>query len=347
MTITKLDTDIPQGGSPDSRPDDCGKRPLPPTLSGTIWRCGVSEQVWLVILSAGVFLVNLAPLELQRRIVNQATQGGNLEAIFRLAAIYAGTAIALGLLKLGMNVYRGRVSENAVRWLRSAILDRVGHLALPKNRHIAPGVEVSLVLSEVEPIGNFVGVSLSEPILKGGILVSTFAYLAYLEPLMALVALLVLSPQFVFVPLMQSAINRRVGKRIATLRALSSDIIAEPLSGATKALGAEIATVFQINMGIFKLKYSMNFLMNLMHHVGVAAILAVGGYYAVIGAIEVGTIVAFISGLAQINNPWGDLVHWYRELKVTQTKYGLITKALSPDGWIEASDVAALSHTRR
>jgi hypothetical protein len=42
-----------------------------------------------------------------------------------------------------------------------------------------------------------------------------------------------------------------------------------------------------------------------------------------------GPVVAFISGLAQVNAPWGDLVDWYRELRVTQTKYGLITQVLS------------------
>ena len=72
----------------------------------------------------------------------------------------------------------------------------------------------------------------------------------------------------------------------------------------------------------------MNFLMNMMHHIGLAAILALGGYYVVTGKTEIGTVVAFVSGLAQVNDPWGDLVNWYRDLKVTQTKYDLIVRAL-------------------
>jgi ABC-type bacteriocin/lantibiotic exporter with double-glycine peptidase domain len=65
-----------------------------------------------------------------------------------------------------------------------------------------------------------------------------------------------------------------------------------------------------------------------MHHLGLAAILALGGYYVVTGRTEIGTVVAFVSGLAQVNDPWGDLVNWYRDLKVTQTKYDLIVRAL-------------------
>ncbi|MBO0904148.1 ABC transporter ATP-binding protein [Jiella sonneratiae] len=313
-----------------------GSRTVPATLSGLVWRCGFAQQLWLVMLSAAVFMVNLAPLELQRRIVNHATAGGDLATIFELAALYAAVALALGLLKYGMNVYRGRVSECAVRWLRSAILAEAGAMGVTGGR-AATGVEISLVLSEVEPIGSFVGVSLSEPLLAAGILVSTFAYLAYLEPMMALAALAVLSPQLLFVPLMQNAINRRVGARIATLRSLSSDIVADAGPAAPLPLDDKIATVFRLNMGVFKLKYAMNFLMNLLHHVGVAAIFAVGGYYAVTGAIEVGTIVAFVSGLAQVNDPWGDVVDWYRELKVTQTRYGLIVGVLSPDAGVGAA----------
>lgn len=82
-------------------------------------------------------------------------------------------------------------------------------------------------------------------------------------------------------------------------------------------------------MGVFKLKFSMNFLMNMMHHLGIASILAIGGYYVATGETQIGTVVAFVSGLSQINDPWGDLVNWFRELSVTRTKYDLISRAVT------------------
>jgi len=193
------------------------------------------------------------------------------------------------------------------------------------------GVEVSLVLNEAEPIGAFVGISISEPLLQGGLLLSVFGYMVYLNPLMAVVAFAVFTPQLVFVPLMQRAINRRVGTRIRVLRQISAGIIGEPGGGADAGSPQDgrIQSVFALNMGILELKFSMNFLMNMMHHIGLAAILALGGYYVVTGKTEIGTVVAFVSGLAQVNDPWGDLVNWYRDLKVTQTKYDLIVRALT------------------
>jgi hypothetical protein len=35
-------------------------------------------------------------------------------------------------------------------------------------------------------------------------------------------------------------------------------------------------------------------------------------------------VVAFITGLKQVNDPWGDLVNYLREMAVSQVKYGMI-----------------------
>src|SRR5258708_28884684 len=103
-----------------------------------------------------------------------------------------------------------------------------------------------------------------------------------------------LQPQMLFVPLMQQAINRRAGERITTMRELSGGIVdtGEP---ADKG----IRRVFALNMGIYKIKYSMNMAMNLMYAIAVAVALGVGGWLAVAGRIEVGTVVAVASGLVQ------------------------------------------------
>src|SRR4030095_12914374 len=94
---------------------------MPLTLFKWVKQVSGLHQCWLAGLSALLFVVGLAPLEVQRRIVNAAVAGGNVRILILLAAAYFGLGIAEGLLKLGMNVYRGWVSENAVRWLRTSI----------------------------------------------------------------------------------------------------------------------------------------------------------------------------------------------------------------------------------
>lgn len=292
------------------------------------------HQAGLACLSVVVFSLSAAPLELQRRIVNDAIGKGAVEPILWLALAYAGVAFAEGAIKLVLNVYRGWVSEHAVLHLRTHIFslksvasaDGAGAGATAETE----GVDISMIISESVPIGGFVGVSISEPLLQGGILLSVFGYLVYLQPAMALLCIAVFSPQMVFVPLIQRAVNRRAKERIEILREVSGTIVAEAhgAGAAPPVQEARIDHVFALNMGIYKLKYSMNFLMNLMHHLGVACALGVGGWYAVKGQIEVGTVVAFVSGLAKVNDPWGDLVNWYREMTEVRVRYRLVADAV-------------------
>jgi ABC-type multidrug transport system fused ATPase/permease subunit len=303
---------------------------MPASLVGFITRISLPHQLGLAGLSVLVFLLATVPLELQRRIVNDAFEGGDYAAILVLALTYAGLACGEGLIKLGMNLYRSWVSENAVLTLRRTFDVLLHRIDSTRDDPKALGVETAMMLSEAEPIGGFVGVSLSEPLLQGGILAAVFGYMVWLQPSMALLALAVFSPQLVIVPIIQQAINRRVSLRILTLRAVSVAIISDPsgLTPAGAARDVRIETIFRLNMGIYTLKFSMNFIMNLLHHLGTAGILAVGGWYVVNGQAEIGTVVAFVSGLAKINDPWRDLVNWFRDLMVTQTKYGMISGAV-------------------
>lgn len=303
---------------------------LPRTIFAYAWRVSGRHQLALAALSVLVFLLSAVPLEFQRRIVNDAVYDGAVASIVWLALGYAGVALIDGALKLAMNVYRGWVSEGAVRQLRKTIYHLIGHAPGRRPAAGVEGVEVSMILSEVEPIGGFVGVSTSEPLLQGGVLISVFGYMVYLQPEIALVSLLVFSPQLVFVPLLQHAINRRVQTRIQILRDVSGQLIDNGHQDIAVGVSQDdrIDRIFTLNMGIYKLKFTMNFLMNLMHHFGVASVLAVGGWYAVTGRIEVGTVVAFISGLAKVNDPWGDIVNWFREMTVNGVKYRLIAEGV-------------------
>ena len=307
---------------------ECGAGAMPRTIIGYAFCRTGRHQAGLAALSISVFLLSAVPLELQRRIVNTIVEHGAFATILWLALAYAGVALAEQSLKLALNVYRGWVAEASVRTLRTT----AGDTAEAANQVNAAdtGVEIAVILEEVEPIGGFTGISVSEPLLQGGILVSVLGYMLYLDLGLTLLVLAFFLPQLVFVPLFQMAINRRAQSRILTKRGLSGEIVraAGGSNGKWEWATAPIARVFTLNMGIYKLKYTMNLLMNVMHHSAVAVALGVGGWLALEGRIEVGTVVAIVSGIAKLNDPWGDLVNWGRELSVVEVKYRLFVDAL-------------------
>ena len=287
---------------------------------GYVVRSSGRHQIALAALSAAVFGLSSVPLELQRRIVNDAIKNGATKVILWLAVGYAGVALLEQLLKLVLNVYRGWVSEDAVRTLRKTLRN-------VEESDGAVGTHTAMAVAEAEPIGGFVGMAISEPLLQAGILLSVIGYMAWLEPWTLLLSAGFLLPQAMFVPPMQQAINRRAEERIRTLRRVSGDIVETGIPDDER-----IERVFTLNMGIYKIKYGMNLGMNLMYALAVAIALGVGGWFAVAGRIDVGTVVAVVAGLGKLNDPWGDLVSWGRELSVDSVKYRLFADAVGRRG---------------
>ena len=303
-------------------------RSLPRSLFGLAIKLSGGDQVWLCLLAIAVALLDTAPIEVQRRMINHAIKESGMRSIALLALTYAGLVLLQGLTKLLSNIYRGWVSEHSVRGLRSYINGGAGRGHLDQVAAKDQGTQISMIVSESEPIGAFLGECFSEPLLQGGVMVSVVAYLIYLEPTIALVLLGVYVPQTVFVPLIQRAVNRRAQKRIAILREASAGVI-DGEHNPEADQEERFSSVFTLNMGVYRLKYSMNFLMNLCHQLGIAAILGVGGWFVVIGKIQVGTVVAFISGLHTVKDPWDDLATWFQTMMVTQARYDLLVKTLA------------------
>ncbi len=326
-----------EGGTPpaDPRSPPMPSPLLPKTIMGYVLRTSGKHQIGLAVLAAGVFGLISVPLEIQRRIVNDAIKNGATQTIIWLALAYAGVALLEQAFKLGLNIYRGWVSEDAVRTLRRTL--RQSGLHEPMRRDVAreakneasndddseTGTHAAMVVSEAEPIGGFVGMAISEPLLQIGILASVIGYMTFLEPWALALSLGFLVPQMLFVPLMQGAINRRAAERVTTLRHVGGDIVSR---GVPQEEGIE--RVFELNMGIYKIKFSMNLAMNFMYHAAVAIALGVGGLLVVDHKLQLGTVVAVVSGLGKLNDPWGDLVNWFRELSVDSVKYRLFVEAL-------------------
>lgn len=297
-----------------------------------IWQTSARDQIVLSLMSAGVFVLELIPLELQRRIVNAAVHRQDFDLIVKLCLVYLAVALVHGGLKLVTNVYKGSVSEATNKDLRLK-MQPVMSTELASDRPIGDeGVRISMIVSEVEAVGGFAGSSFSDPVLNAGILLSVFGYMLYVQPWMAAIALAMFCPQLLVIPTLQEAINQRTEQRIQTLRALSAEILHEASDPASaprrERFRRRIAFVYVLNVQIFVRKFGINFVMNLLYTLGLIGILGVGGWMVLQGRTEVGTIVAFISGLNRMNTPWRDLMTWLREVTNAGTKYQLIAEQL-------------------
>lgn len=297
---------------------------MPRSIMGYVLTFTGVHQAGLAALSIAVFGLSAIPLELQRRVVNGLANKTTAQTILWLALGYAGVALTEQILKLLLNMYRGWVAESTVRRLRSAVCNTATgpHAASMEGT----GMEITMIVEEAEPIGGFTGISVSQPLLAGGILVSVIGYMFVLQPWLALLGLVFFLPQTVVVPMLQAAINRRARDRIVVKRDVSA-VMAEGRGAPSSSLVGAIERIFALNMSIYWFKYAMYLFLNLMHHLSVAVALCVGGWMALEGRIEVGTVVAIVGGLGKLIDPWGDLIDWVREYSVVSVKYRLFAEA--------------------
>jgi ABC-type multidrug transport system fused ATPase/permease subunit len=208
-------------------------------IAATSWL----HQIPLLALTAATFLLQVVPLELQRRIVNDAVKNRQYQAILVLCAVYLAAIVVQGATKLAMNIYRGWIGENAKRDLRRRVSAAIGGKTVADPEAEAQGTAVSMVVAEVEPIGAFVGESVSEPLLQFGVLATVLAYILHLDAWMAAAALALFIPQLIFVPLMQHAMNRRTAIRVWVLRQIGGGVIASREAGPAIA-PARASTAF-------------------------------------------------------------------------------------------------------
>lgn len=217
-----------------------------------IWKISAHGQILLSALAIAVFLLELAPLELQRRIVNGAVEHQSFQSIALLCLVYVGVALVHGGLKLVLSVYRGSVSEAANERLRMRIDPNATAGSATPDGSEEKGVKISIVVSEVEAVGGFVGGSFCDPLLNAGILLSVFGYMLFMQPWMAAVAFLIFCPQLLFIPFLQKAINLRTKRRIEKVRAMSVDIVNDEPAAAQaltrRTFRRRIKDVYRLNM---------------------------------------------------------------------------------------------------
>ena len=297
---------------------------LPDGLLRYVWQEGRWQQVRLCLLAGAVFPLTMVPLELQRRIVDQAIGDHDLRLLALLGGIYFGAVLLQGALKYLLRFYRGVVSERAILRLRQRL-----QAALAGQPDAADGEgrgeTVSIVTAETERVGGFLGEALSEPVLQLGIFVSILGYMLVVEPTIALVSLLFFVPQLIFVPLLQRLVNRRAKRKVQLLREVGELIVAAP-ADQDRDYQDRLQRIYRVRLQYYALKYLIKFLNNLLNHLAPLAVLMVGGWLVINGGTTVGVVVAFISGFMRLADPSRELLAYYRLAGETRVQYRLIAR---------------------
>jgi ABC-type multidrug transport system fused ATPase/permease subunit len=312
---------------------------MPRLLYRYIVQTTARQQLWLCLLTGVVVLLSWAPLELQRRIVDDALHQRDLKLLALLGGIYLAILRSQGGLKYLLNVSRGRLVERVTRRLRQTVYQAIGvapatRTDAAEEQRLESGAVVSIVAAETEDVAGFVGDSLSLPLLQGGTLLAVAGYLALLNPLIAGIAVAVYLPQLILVPPLQRRINRYAALHARQVRSIGNEVVRRMDGGERGQSRAEqfhrlVKRAYDSRLRIFALKYFLTFLGNFLDALGPLSIFMVGGWFVIERGTDIATLVVFISGFQKIAGPWDELITFYRTATTAQTRYALVREAVA------------------
>ncbi len=291
------------------------------TLSQYIFKMSGKHQLALCVLAMLSTLINLVPLELQRRIIDNAIENKSIENLVNLGVAYALSLLAYQVVKLIFRIYQGWVAESTIKNTRK---DLIKIHSQKEKKSDKDGQAVSVISTEVESIGTYVGEHISDASSNIMMLIGVTAYMFIVEPEIAFFALLFFIPQVALVPFMQKLLNRLIKKRVELVRSLGDTIaeIEEPID----AMPEIVKSIYLNRMRFTFVKYLMKALINFLNTLGPLTVLIYGGYLAIEGETTAGVIVAFLSGFQRMSGPVRGLIGFYRLTAQTSVQYHMLKK---------------------
>lgn len=297
-----------------------------------VWRMSGWHQVAVCVIAIIVALLSIAPIELQRRLVDDAIKPQNLELLTTLAVIYVAVVVCQGALKYLLRVYEGWLSESAIAHNRKHLtrLHAENHTGddNSKKSNASNGRAVSIIGAEIEKLGGFVGDGLSQPVVNSGMLIFGLGYMLSVEPMVGLIGVIALIPQVALVPVIQKQINALIEKRVNKMRDMSDELSelspGEKNDEQVETINSGISMLFDNRMKLFLLKFGMKALINFLNALAPICVLLAGGYLVIQGQTSIGVIVAFISGFDRMSSPMRELLSYYRVASQAAVQHKMI-----------------------
>jgi ABC-type multidrug transport system fused ATPase/permease subunit len=319
-------------------PDALYKR----SLFSWVWTSNLKLQGILLVIIVVTVAVRVLPLEMQKKIINQAISLKRVDLLLMYCGYYLACVVAASGLKLAINALQNYIGQQSLTDLRKQLYAHILKLPMSFFRKASPGMVVSSLIAEVANTGEFVGQAIAVPVTNVLTLFAFAGYLFYLNPLMAVISMALYPIAILVIPALQKRANAANKQRVDTGRKLST-LIGETISGIhevhanasfrleNKRFGAMADKLFQVrvvwNLYKFAIKVSNNFFQNL----GPFVLFLVGGYLAINGRFDLGALVAFLSANEKLYDPWKELMDFYQTYQDASVSYGRIMEYFQGD----------------
>jgi len=181
-------------------------------------------QVVLVITAIFAVFANVFPLEMQRRIINDAINLRKFDLLVFYFGLYLIAVIAASMLKYLINILQNIIGQRTLADMRKALYAHVLTIPLSFYRTTQPGMVVGALTTELATAGDFVGMAIAVPVTNLLMLLAFAGYLFWLNPLLAAITLSIYPVVILLVSVLQKRVNIYNRKRVDAGRKVSSKV---------------------------------------------------------------------------------------------------------------------------
>ncbi len=277
-----------------------------------------------------------------QRVLLEGFQMDRTGYLVALSITFLALIVVSGLLKLQINTMKGWMGERMLRRLRFSLFDHILRFPLPHFRRVKSAEMATMIKDEVEPLGGFIGEAIITPLFLGGQALTALFFILYQHIFLGLIAFGMVVMQAVIIPRMRRRLLVLSKERQITARQLAGRI-AECVDGAVEIhahdtsnyeraeISARLGKMFRIRFELFQRKFMIKFLNNFLSQVTPFLFYLVGGYLAIAGRLDIGTLVAVIAAYKDLPSPIKELIDWDQQRMDVQIKYTQVVEQFTTD----------------
>jgi ABC-type multidrug transport system fused ATPase/permease subunit len=276
----------------------------------------------LAIIAVAVF-ARVLPLEMQKRIVNQAISLRKVDLLLTYCAYYLAAVLLSSVCKYLINVLETHIAQQSLARMRIALYNHIITLPLNFFRNTQPGTVVNAVVNELAVPSNFVGSAVSTPVSNVLTLIAFAGFLFWLNPLLAAVSLSAYPAAMIVLPFLQKRANLYNLQRVDLARTFSGRI-AESIGGIheihgngayrieTRKFNRLVEQLRKVRVVWSLYRFAVKSTNNFFTSLGPFLVFILGGYLTIKGQLELGSLVAFLSAQEKLYDPWKELIEFYQ-----------------------------------
>lgn len=289
-------------------------------------------QILLLLIILVTVCARVLPLEMQKRIINEAIRFQKIDLLLLYCAAYIVAVLTATGLKFLINLIQTRIGQQALARMRKELYSHILALPLEFFQKSPPGMVVSSLVTEIAPAGDFVGQAIAVPVSNLLTLLTFVAYMFYLNPLLAILSVSTYPIVLLLIPFLQKKSNEANKARVDNTRKMSN-LIDEVVSGIheihanagyhieERKFGVIVDQLFKIRVIWFAYKNAVKVLNNFFQSLGPFILFLVGGYLAINGRLDLGALVAFLSAYEKLYDPWKELMDFYQAYQDANVGY--------------------------